>query len=231
MDQERPGKHLASGDVYRKQVECLIPRNPNLDHKDWKIPETRKTFAVPSRLRIAVFNDEGSLCQVQMFKSHGTESETFPPHMFMQEFSKAVSKLPPRSRCLYLLEGVNPRYVEAIGAHLTVDPAVFMRHQRTALWEGRQNGGNTARLASHEDVGTTFMMEYCELIYFDKDPESSSLRNPNDNRHINVSKQPHVKKGIKLADIQKVGIMHRKASFWSRRRPEATGDGWDGKIA
>ncbi|KAH8763151.1 hypothetical protein F5883DRAFT_423169, partial [Diaporthe sp. PMI_573] len=128
----------------------------------------------------------------------------------------------PTARNLYILEGLNPDFVEALGSYFDIDPSFFSRHQRTALWEGRHEGGNTRNLASAEDPSQSFMMEYCEILYFEAN--HGAMRNPHDNRHIDMSAKPN-----KLSsNLDKVGNMHRKASFWSRKHSE--GGGWDAVI-
>jgi hypothetical protein len=128
----------------------------------------------------------------------------------------------PTARNLYILEGLNPDFVEALGSYFDIDPSFFSRHQRTALWEGRHEGGNTRNLASAEDPSQSFMMEYCEILYFEAN--HGAMRNPHDNRHIDMSAKPN-----KLSsNLDKVRNMHRKASFWSRKHSE--GGGWDGKT-
>jgi hypothetical protein len=210
------GSHLASGGVYRPKIVALQARNPNLKHRDWKIPSTREGWVAKSRVQLVKFDKDGrKICTAELNPSELQES--------LAARTAASSETTKEGGYLYILEGLDPNYVELFGAHLTdIDPAVFSRHQRTALWEGKHRGGNTAKLASLDDPGRSFMMEYCELLYFAESPDSISLRNPADNRHINISRKP-----VLLSDVHNVGIMHRKASFWAQTHDNGS---WEGKC-
>lgn len=113
--------------------------------------------------------------------------------------------------------------MQKIGSHFDIDPAFFSRHKRTALWEGVHKGGNTGKLASATNPKRCFMLEYPEVLYFDDRPRPP-MRNPNDNRHIDVSKKP---KDLQ-SELHRVGNMHRKASWWAKDRPNNSG--WDGMF-
>ncbi|KAL9620768.1 MAG: hypothetical protein Q9160_004781 [Pyrenula sp. 1 TL-2023] len=212
----KPGAHLASGEVYRKKIVDLEGRNPTLKHKDWKIPKTqeRERHVIRSRAKLLKFNKLGA--------PESTGQELTLRELRDSLSSRKAFRDSEHVGYLYLLEGLNPEYVEAFGEYLNIDPGLFSRHQRTALWEGRHDGGISSKLASLEDPSKGFTMEYCELLYFAESPDTTSLRNPNDNRHINVSRKPKISK-----DIDLVGIMHRKASFWSQTD---TNNSWEGEY-
>ncbi|CAI6332887.1 unnamed protein product [Periconia digitata] len=214
-----PGSHLAADGEYRRAIANLEDSNKNLVHKDWKVPRISNDAnnpyndVLPCRIRLITFNDDGK-------PMNNAQPREFADST---DFKNFMENTPPNTptRRLYLLEGVGPEYVATLGTHLDIDPAFFLRHQRTALWEGRHRGGNTAQLASVEDHNNSFMIEFAENLYFVEAPSSRSLRNPNDNRHINMSKMPEF-----TQDLDRVGIMHRKASFWSRKCP----GGWNALI-
>jgi hypothetical protein len=207
------GAHLAAAGPYRDAIANLENKNKNLVHRDWKVPANRRNVKAPCRIKLLMYDETGK------------PTNNGKPRDFQDatEFKNFMANIPANtpSRRLYLLEGVGPDYIATIGEHLNIDPAFFLRHQRTALWEGRHKAGNTAKLASAEHPWSNFFMEYAELLYFVDIPNSRSLRNPNDNRHINMSKMP-----IYAADLDRVGIMHRKASFWS----ESFTGGWNALI-
>lgn len=71
------------------------------------------------------------------------------------------------------------------------------------------------------------MIEFAELLYFIDTPEPMSLRNPSDNRHINVSRKPKIS-----TDLDQVDVMYRKARFWSHKvSGGARGtEGWNGNA-
>jgi hypothetical protein len=209
--------------------------NPNLRYRDWKIPATQSSFIPESRVKILAYGDGGltsstgvkDISLISELK-HALDNPTLgtpqvhnasanasqPTHT-----AAAAGSLPTIGH-LYILEGTNPEFVEAFGAKFDIDPAFFSRHQRIALWEQRHEGGNTSKLASSDDPEHSFFMEYCELLYFESSPAESSLRNPKDMRHINVARKPSIS-----TDLDRVGILHRKASFWSERKSDGT---WNG---
>ena len=216
-DEKRvPGEHLAAAGNYRDVIAKLRARNKNLTHVDWKVPRNRLATRLPSRIKVITFNDHGT---------PDTDAKHYDPIQLDKFLSEKISD-PSQPPCrLFLLEGLSPEYVEILGSHFSIDPAFFMRHQRTALWEGRHRAGNTPMLASLEDPEKSFMIEYAELLYFIDTPRNPSLRNPNDNRHINVSRKPKIS-----SDLDQVGVMHRKASFWSEKVSGGANskDGWNG---
>lgn len=208
----------------------LICRNR---YPDWKVPKTRKDHICRGRVKLIAFNDNGTPespqdLDVKELRDHfrARELADQSPVMIKPNGATAApnpnATNPPARRNLYLLEGLNPDYVEEIGSYFNIDPVFFSRHKRTALWEGKQQGGNTERLASADNPERSFMLEFPEILYFGDDP-SPSMRNPDDNRHIDVSHKP---KGLQ-SELDRVGNMHRKASWWSK--PGQNNRDWDGK--
>lgn len=235
------GAHLATKGDYRETIILLQANNKNLTHGDWKVPENRRPRPpdmvghITSRLKILEFDKEGTphgdwkeFGDLQEVKRHfqqpasATFAQQVQPNQQSQQPGSPTSQTRSSTCNLYILEGLDPAYISEIGSHLNIDPAFFLKHQRTALWEGRHKAGNTAKLASTESPQHSFMMEYCELLYFIDRPDVESIRNPNDNRHINLSRMPKIS-----SDLDRVGIMHRKASFWSSS--ESSNTGWNGK--
>lgn len=213
-------------------------------HQDWKVPLNRRD-TLPSRIKVLSFDDEGcstadpqELRDVNELITHlsrinpgvrpDSPTTTLPTRSEDSEASDATvsgTTATASTRHVYLLEGSDPRFVGALGAHFDIDPALFFRHKRTALWEGRHQAGNTRRLASAQDPSQSFIMEYCEILYFlEEPPRGLGLRNPNDNRHIDLSRKPE----DLSSELDRVGNLHRKASFWSKAHQD--GRGWDGEI-
>jgi len=214
------GAHLASGADYKTSIVNLQKRNKNLVNRDWKVPISRQNEVLPSRVRVLTFTEGGVLPQPRI-------SEDIKNSTDLRQNLEAPRAAGTRICRVYLLEGTSPDLVEQFGNHFDIDPAVFVRHQRTGLWEGRHKAGNTPGLASNQDANQSFMMEYCELLFFRDELDGPSFRNPSDNRHISVSKKPS--KNSK-ADVDKVGILHRKASFWSKKHKHHD-TAWDGKSS
>jgi hypothetical protein len=224
------GSHIAKGTAaygrsYQDAIINQQARNKNLKWPDWKIPLTKEKFEPESRVRLLTFDDEGIWIDQPALSDELTLpqiSDILKNDQISPGPNGSMVSITSMNR-LYVLQGLNPEFVELFGNHFDIDPAIFLRHQRTALWEAPHRAGNTPYLASVENPTKSFMIEYCELRYFHEDPRKPSLRNPADMRHINFSQMPHFSR-----DIDRVGVMHRKASFWSNRRPIPL-VGWDGR--
>lgn len=198
-------------------------------HADWKVPASRKYHEVPSRVKWLQFDENGKrVGEVKNYRS-ADESASNVLRNDLARFRNsrlAVSDslTATSTRNLYILEGLNPEFVGVLGANFDIDPTFFSRHKRTALWEGVHEGGNTSKLPSADHASLGFMMEYCEILHFNEPPRGrQAMRNPHDNRHIDLSAKPeHLE-----SNLDKVGNMHRKASFWVNA--DRGDDGWDGK--
>lgn len=201
-------------------------------YPDWKVPKTRKDHICRGRLKQIAFDDNGTPgsprdLDIKQLRDHLSARECADQGLTKANGATTTpnhnANTPPARRNLYLLEGLNPEYVAEIGSYFNIDPAFFSRHKRTALWEGRQQGGNTGKLASADNPERSSMLEFPEILYFGDQP-STSMRNPDDNRHIDVSHKPS---GL-LSELDRVGNMHRKASWWSNSSPSSRD--WDGKL-
>lgn len=213
--ESQTASYLTSGEDYGQAVLRHSKRNPNLKHKDWKVPTTRVEHRLPSRARLVKFDKDG----------HAVIHPAEPRDLSLKDLRQSLEDKGSEGAAhghLYILEGLDLDYVEVVGSKLQIDPSFFSRHKRTALWEGPHMGGNTPALPSQQTPSKGFLMEYGELLYFKDDPKTFSLRNPSDNRHINVSKQPTISQ-----DLNKVGILHRKVSFWSQVRESGK---WEGAL-
>lgn len=201
--------HLSSAGAYQTQTQKLRKKYPNLVHADWKVPyPVRDTHKVRGRLKLLDLSS----------------TPVAPKELTPEQLKRELTSTQPGqqannvARRLYLLEAVDPDFVAVLGEHFRLNPTIFMRHQRTALWENDHKQGNTPFLASHQDASKSFIMEFCEIRYFHRTFETGSARNPLDHRHIGVAKLDGV--------YQKVGLLHQKASFWCRK---STSGGWDGE--
>ena len=211
-----PGSHLASPGPYQEQIAKLIGKFPNLKYPsyDLRYKDSAERPAVPSTPRFAVLRFEGT-DQVERLKLENLSE--LREHLISVNEDPTCGTQPP-TRELLLLEGMTPDYVATIGAAMAVDPLVFMRHQRTALWEDDHHGGNTPLLLSQFHASSSFVLDYRELRFFDRTFESYFVRSADDNRHIAMSSVNE--------EFDRVGIVDRRVSFWSRSLP---GGDWQGE--
>ena len=123
------------------------------------------------------------------------------------------------SRRLFLVEGYEPQLVTMLCQHFDVDPLVTLRQQRTASWELYHHSGNTPALPSLLDPNRGFHIPYYELHYYPQGlPDELDCRCADSGRQISSSRMP--------GTFDRVGIVDRKASFWSCKHGI---NGWDGK--
>ena len=121
-------------------------------------------------------------------------------------------------RRLYILEEYGPEIQELLSTKAGIDPQVFFRHAKIAIFESsKKNAGNTSALPSLQDPNSTFVLEYCQLMYLNLEKQDFTLRCVESERHIASSRN----KG----DFDGIGVVSRKVSFWSKLRED---DGWDG---
>ena len=209
------GSHISSPGSYQELIAKLIGRFPNLKYPsyDLRYKESAERPTVPSTPRFAVLRFDGTN-QVQRLKLENIND--LREHLISVNESPTSGAQSP-IRQLLLLEGLAPDYVATIGSAMAVDPLVFMRHQRTALWEDDHHGGNTPLLPSQFHASSSFVLDYRELRFFDRKFESYFVRSADDNRHIAMSSVNE--------EFDRVGIVDRRVSFWSRPLPC---EGWQG---
>jgi hypothetical protein len=240
-NRQLPGSHLAEGGPYQELVASSIAcnRRPVLRHSDWKVPHKREAGklnssraeqsvweprSVQGRAACIQLNPEGVYRATREFNNSAGS---------IQDLDATLNEpLTPGRKRIFVLESIDPRLVEVLGRSLSIDPVVFARHQRTALWEFPHLGGNGPPLSSQRNTLLSLMMEYSELRYFSAtgpandnirpDPvfENSSARNPADHRHIGITKVN--------SEFQNVGLLHRKATYWARIY-EGFDNAWDGE--
>jgi hypothetical protein len=203
------GSYISAEGPYRDTIVRLGNKYPNLIQEDRKRYETN--FNYPSRAAHFDFDSSGR-----------PRKEVFVSLSELKNHLNSTSSTVAQSeqRRLYILEGTNADFVETLGTALGVDPNVFLRHKRIALWENSHQTGNTPPLPSLINPQDNFLMEYCELLYFKAGLENFSMRSVTNERHFAVTRLPDGK-------FDKVGISYKKASFWARKIGNA---GWDGEF-
>jgi len=194
---------------YNEWTQLLTPKYPNLRHQDYK---RWCPYAGTLPTRVACI-DFGVNDRVELRVGNGaTDLRTFYESPLYPSNTEPI-------RRLFILEDFDNETKAAIGTRLSIDPRVFLRHSRVALWErSDENAGCTPSLPSLNDPDKSFMLNYSELMHLNVENQQFTLRCVGNERHIASSRN-----GDKLDGI---GSVHRKLSFWATG---TTNGGWDGE--
>lgn len=125
-----------------------------------------------------------------------------------------------KHRRIYLMEGLAPDFIAAIGGHFFMEPTFFQRQERTCVWSNDFTPVSDALPQPsllHPDK--SFHLQYCELRQFNKALENRYFFCERTRRHVGMTAPRHKEEST-------TGILRRKVSWWSR---ETTGGGWDGR--
>jgi hypothetical protein len=206
-----PSLHLSSPGLYRDAIEKLKKKYPNLGDPDYsEYANDRRHASAPE---IACFDFTAPNNVVTSRFRDTAEARTF-----MEQTPPSQSTTEPVRR-LFLLQSLDPECVSLFGTALDIDPMLFMRHQRTSVWERSSNQpGNTPRLASLVDSRREFVFDYPELRRFRLKTPTFAMRCAENGRNVSLSRQN--------GDFDQVGVLQRKLSFWSQERGK---QGWTGK--
>ena len=205
-----PGTHLAALGDYEKTLEKLTVKYPNLANNDYKIWAKPGELASPPRLVCFQFSTNSTFSNAPNTTQFNGLDEL---KLFLDQPQTANTISSPIRR-IFLLEGLHPSYVAELGQKLNVDPRVWLRHQRVAIWENTMfNAGNSPRLPSVLAEEGSFCLDYCQLMHLNVISQDFSLRCAENERHIASSRQG----GVSGREFDGIGMVHRKASFWSQK--------------
>ena len=197
--------HLADG-KYRAQVASLCTKYPNLRYPDLDAPSS--VFA--SKV-VSIDLSSGDTPSRRDFTDLA-ELESY------LEATRYTTSDESTTRRILLIEGSDPQYVGLLGSYFDIEPMLIVRQQRTASWESYHQSGNTPALPSLLDPRRTCHIPYYDLHY--RSPgldDKTPWRCADSGRQVAWSRLP--------GTFDSVGIVDRKASYWSQRRGN---DGWDG---
>ena len=197
--------HLTDG-KYRAQAASLCTKYPNLRYPDLRAPNS----GVVSK--VVCIDLSGGDTPVRRDFADPAELESY------LEVTKYVTSDETTTRRILLVEGLDPQYVGLLGSYFDIDPMLIVRQQRTASWESYHQSGNTPTLPSLLDPRRTCHIPYYELHYRSQGPnDKTQWRCADSGRQLSWSRLP--------GTFDFVGIVDRKASYWSQKRGS---DGWDG---
>lgn len=196
-------------DRYEEWTQRLAHKYPNLRHQDNKRWHPY-LGTLPTRVACVDF---GPNDHVELRVGKGvTDLRAFYESPVYQSNADPV-------RRLFILEEFDNEIKAAIGIRLSVDPRVFQRQSRVALWErSDENAGCTPSLPSLNDPNKSFILNYNELMHLNVEDQQFTLRCVGNERHIASSRN-----GDKLDGV---GSVHRRLSFWAKGTKN---DGWDGE--
>ena len=193
---------------YEQWTQRLASKYPNIANEDQKRFYSRVRTKIP-RIACIEFGPDGN---VNCRRGDGANDLRG-----FWENAALASGTGPRRR-LFLLEEHDDETKAAVGLRLGIDPQLFHRHDRVALWErSNRYAGNTPSLPSLSDAGRIVVLEYSQLMHLNLKEQGFSMRCVGNERHIAASRSGDVFDGV--------GAVSRKISFWGQRREN---EGWDG---
>ena len=203
---ESKGAHIASGE-YRAKVASLCHKYPNLRYPDPDLPHK-----VGGLGKVVLLN-----FLIGQTPARSDFSDSKGLQQYLQENTGKITREP--SRRLFLVEGLDSSITGVLGEHFSINPTLLVRQQRTANWESYHRSGNTPSLPSLLKPSQSFHIPYYELHHYPQGlPDSLFWRSADGCRQIHFSRMP--------GTFDRVGIVDRKASYWSRKRRIG---GWDGQ--
>jgi hypothetical protein len=199
--------------------DALILKYPNLANKDYKLIAEPRAYASPPRLACFDFDNTTTPLQASPTVFQGLDDL----RQFLKQAAPAAAH-PHGRRRLFVFEGLHPGYLGELGRRLDVDPRVWFRHSRVAIWEQRSthSAGNAARLPTIVAEEGSHCLDHCQLYKLNAEAQNFELRCAENERHIGSSRQG----GNRGKDFDDVAMVLRKTSFWSRKEAN---DGWIGK--
>ena len=205
-----PDSGLFGDGTYSKDVDRLKEKFPLLRFRDFNLYNSLEDKAL-RRTRAAKFR----------FRNDSTvERMDFPTLETLRQSFSTVETLSSSSepcRELYMVEGLDPQYVSVLGDALQVDPNVFMRHERTVLWQYLHESAIVPQLPSLIDSNKSFTLDYCELVHFLQPFEHYAVRTAENERLVDATRIDN--------NWNKVGVVQRRASFCARHLKSK---GWQG---
>ena len=205
-DEARLCSHLADG-KYRAQITSLCTKYPNLRYPDLGAP---KSFSGSKVVCIDLSRGDTPV------RRDFTDPAELESYFEATRYSTSDETI---NRRILLVEGSDPQYVGLLGSYFDIEPMLIVRQQRTASWESYHQSGNTPILPSLLDPRRTCHIPYYELHY-----RSQGLNDKtqwwcaDSGRQLSWSRLP--------GTFDLVGIVDRKASYWSQRRGNGGWDGW-----
>ena len=201
------GRWLSAKGPYQDFIAKCCSLNPFLRKPD---PRNHLIESRTSRVSAIEFDDVQDVHRVDF-----DDAERLSKYLEVQD-GKTV-----HSRKLFILEGLDPNFVQVLGSYFAVDPSVILvqeRYPRLNLWD-RNHGGVVDPTVLPSDVKSNarFNISYPELRFFGDDLKYFRTV-------CLVTGRPILSIGFE-GGPDPVGAVCRRCAFWSRK----TETGWECK--
>jgi len=192
-----------SGISYRLFVSSMRLRNPNLVKLEGILAQQE-----PS-------SEDGRAAVIEIYDTHVAERHIHSSSALL-DYVNRQHLTSSCTRRLYL----PGNYVEVLGRQLRIDPHVFDQQINYGYLKRLEDVLDVPLLPSHPTSKECFTLRYPELLDFgDNAIQSFELTCTNQRRRISTIQRD--------GKFETIGIVRRKATFWSRMKAEK---GWDGMI-
>ena len=142
----------------------------------------------------------------------------------LEEYFESTRKSTCKHR-LYLLEDLSPEYVEAFGSHFWMDPCFFAAQEAIVHWTGtKHDNGFPQKLPSVRRPDPFYTLRYYETIKLAQRPPRKASIRVWSNLYQRIER---AKLDFPENEEDKIYMVRRNASFWSRPTREG---GWDGLM-
>jgi hypothetical protein len=207
------GRWLSAEGPYRDYIAAYCELNPNLRAPDSK---NRWSPIKDGEARVTMLElEQGKRAR----RCNFTSADELSAHL--KHSSRAIGAQNCR---VYIMEGLAPDFIAALGDHFLINPTFFMAQERTTRWGLSFEGSkNTPELPSLVDSANIFALKYYEPRNFGE-IKTFSMWCARTNRNISVTR--NTRPDLYNFKYEPVGIVHRKCSLWSRNLDKKA---WDGK--
>lgn len=208
MISPRDGDWLSSPGVYRDLINKLTAADPRLRSRCTKNLRQKIPWPQPNA-RLVVL--EGGLDGSSFGKP--VEHDAASLNAYLKAEPAA-----PKLRRVFILEGLHPDYIAALGGHFKMHPSMFVDHERVIVISPfMEQGSDTFGLPSAAQTMEHRTFKYFEPIALPRNVQGCfKMCCAETGRHIAVTRV----KGRFLD----VGVLRRKCTIWRRETP---GGGWD----
>ncbi|KAI8940499.1 hypothetical protein NX059_004178 [Plenodomus lindquistii] len=205
------GSWLCSDGPYREYIEALSGSSPGL-----KKPDPNNTTTLDGKARPV------GTAKVMLLDAAATGQPDFRTIEFKTDTDVRdhfnTAQHDHDRRRIYIMEGLSPDIVAAIGGHFFMEPTFFQRQERTCVWSNEFTPVSDALpQPSLLEPDRSFHLQYCELRQFNKALENRYYFCERTRRHVGMTAPRHKEETT-------TGILRRKVSWWSR---ETSKGGWD----
>ncbi|KAF7925558.1 uncharacterized protein EAE98_006783 [Botrytis deweyae] len=208
---------LCSEGPYLEFIKSLKSRNPSIYKPD---PKNHRIGSRVGTSRSVALN----VCPDHTVTSEHFKNVSELKNHFAQRVKDDGKGEPNKMQRVYILEGLDPQFIEAYGSYFFMNPMFFARQGRNTIWDMRdiQEGfSDSPPLPSLENPDKCFRLKYREMRKFG--PEYDHWRT------ICATSGSHVS-GIGFEyKLDSLAAVERKCSFWFRDAADNQG-GWDAVI-